>query len=380
MFTRCIFCHRDLPTNETVENFPVGRQIAFDPGRGRLWAVCPACRRWNLAPIEERWEALEELEKLTRDRARLLSKTDNIALFRAGEIELVRVGSAQLQEEAWWRYGRELVRRRRIYTALTAAGTAAVIGAVAGGAAAGVGIFGGWWMFGRAGRALPKLTRTLKFGRTAWSGSAACPSCGATLTSIRFRDRGGLVALPDGEEGVAVAMGCMNCDYGSATRYRRDLRRELRRIEHPRRGRRSGAGPIAADRHLGEESGYVIRGIEAEHLLRRTLAYHHYSGARENQVRDATRLIQETGSATELTRRIASRGTRLSRIGTTESFAFEIAVNEESERRLLELELAALEERWQEEEELAAIVDRELTWVPSFLGLKSRLSGTGAAG
>jgi hypothetical protein len=30
----------------------------------------------------------------------------------------------------------------------------------------------------------------------------------------------------------------------------------------------------------------------------------------------------------------------------------------------LELELEALEERWREEEEIAAIVDGELTWLP----------------
>ncbi len=67
----CFFCQRALPANDSLEQFPVGRRVAFDPERGRLWAVCPACARWNLAPIEERWEALEELEKLACDRAGL---------------------------------------------------------------------------------------------------------------------------------------------------------------------------------------------------------------------------------------------------------------------------------------------------------------------
>jgi hypothetical protein len=52
---------------------------------------------------------------VTRDRARLLSQTDNIALLRAGPLEIVRVGRANLSEEAWWRYGRELTTRREKY-------------------------------------------------------------------------------------------------------------------------------------------------------------------------------------------------------------------------------------------------------------------------
>src|SRR5688572_6384064 len=64
MFTRCLVCQSPFPRNETLEHFPTGDRIAFDPARGRLWAVCRTCRRWSLAPIEDRWEALEELEKL----------------------------------------------------------------------------------------------------------------------------------------------------------------------------------------------------------------------------------------------------------------------------------------------------------------------------
>src|SRR5512143_1133983 len=99
MLARCLFCQRPLPANDAVEHFPVGRRVAFDPELGRLWAVCPTCTRWSLAPIEERWEALEELEKLARDRARPLVQTDNIALLRAGELDVVRVGRAGFREE-----------------------------------------------------------------------------------------------------------------------------------------------------------------------------------------------------------------------------------------------------------------------------------------
>lgn len=51
MYRTCIFCSGQLGANESIETFPVGRSIAFDGGKGRLWAVCPRCARWNLAPI-----------------------------------------------------------------------------------------------------------------------------------------------------------------------------------------------------------------------------------------------------------------------------------------------------------------------------------------
>ena len=64
MFTRCLVCQIPFPANELLAHFSTGNRIAFDPDRGRLWEICRTCRRWSLAPIKERWEALEELEKL----------------------------------------------------------------------------------------------------------------------------------------------------------------------------------------------------------------------------------------------------------------------------------------------------------------------------
>ena len=84
MYSTCIFCHSDLGANESVEHFPVGRRLAFDAARGRLWVVCRKCERWNLSPLDERWEAIEECERLfsaTRTRV----STDNIGLARMRE-------------------------------------------------------------------------------------------------------------------------------------------------------------------------------------------------------------------------------------------------------------------------------------------------------
>jgi hypothetical protein len=81
MFSTCIFCHAALGAIEAIEHFPVGRRLAFDAARGRLWVVCPACGRWKLTPIEERWEAVEECERRFRGTV-LRRSTDQIGLAR----------------------------------------------------------------------------------------------------------------------------------------------------------------------------------------------------------------------------------------------------------------------------------------------------------
>ena len=79
MFSTCLFCHSRLGANDSIEAFPVGRRLAFDALKGRLWVVCGACGRWNLAPLEERWEAIEQCERLFRG-TRIRVSTGQIGL------------------------------------------------------------------------------------------------------------------------------------------------------------------------------------------------------------------------------------------------------------------------------------------------------------
>src|SRR3982750_3562069 len=126
MYRTCLFCAGDLGHNEAIEHFPIGQRLAFDPARGRLWAVCRRCERWNLSPLEERWEAIEECERLFRD-TRLRVSTDHIGLARLREgLDLVRIGSPQRPEIAAWRYGDQFGRRRRRH--LITAGAVAAAG------------------------------------------------------------------------------------------------------------------------------------------------------------------------------------------------------------------------------------------------------------
>src|SRR6476469_4436629 len=121
MFATCLFCNGPLGSNDSNESFPVGRRLAFDAKKGRLWVVCERCGRWNLSPLDERWDAIDQCERAYRSTTLRVS-TDNIGLARLGEgLELVRIGAPLRPEFAAWRYGTRFNRRRR-HTQLAAAG------------------------------------------------------------------------------------------------------------------------------------------------------------------------------------------------------------------------------------------------------------------
>jgi hypothetical protein len=341
LYTRCLVCDQPFEPNEQLAHLPYGTRLAFDPARGRLWIVCRACRRWSLTPIEDRWEALEELEKLARDRARLLSQTDNIALLKAGPLEIVRVGRAQLAEEAWWRYGRELTSRRQQWNKLGIAGSVAAGAVVLGGwATGGMTFFGIWLVAGHGKETVRDGARWLRFGSSAWRGDERCAACGHAFRTVPYAERSALGLFPTDQPGkMEVVARCPRC----------------------------GAY---------HDGGLRLKGQDADRTLRRVLAYHHFAGASERRVLSAAKLIQEAGSPQDLTRILVKGGRRLGDIQRTGGIALEIAVNEASEQHLLELELAELEAHWKREEELAEIVDGELTPLPMLESLRRMVTGS----
>ncbi|MEX0979955.1 MAG: hypothetical protein WDZ89_02605 [Gemmatimonadota bacterium] len=341
MFDRCLMCHAPFPANEALEHFSHGDRIAFDPGRGRLWSICRQCRRWTLAPIEARWEALEELERATTDRARLLSQTDNVALLRVDGLEVVRVGRANLTEEAWWRYGRELVGRREHFRKVSFAGSVAAGAVIIGGwTTGGIGAFAAWILWDNAPAKVVDTVRWFRFGSAAWRGERRCTECGHRFRQLSFKDRETLILRPDREHSeTELVQRCPRCS--------------------------------------GVAGGLVLRGREGDRALRRVLAYHHFAGASEKRVKSATQLIQEAGDTRGLARSVVREGKRLGDLERTPAIALEIAANEEAEQRLLELELADLETHWREEEELAAIVDGELTPLPVLETFRRRVRELG---
>ncbi|MDF2773929.1 MAG: hypothetical protein K0S86_3426 [Geminicoccaceae bacterium] len=335
MFSTCLFCHGQLGKNDVVECFPVAARLAFDSKRGRLWAVCPHCRRWNLSPLDERLEAIEECERLYRaTRARV--STDNIGLAPLPSgVDLIRVGEPLRPEFAAWRYGSQLQwRRRRVGIAAGVVGAAGIAAATVAG---------------------PALL------------AAAAPLMGQALI-------GYCVPLWVVPSMVAVDMADQWQWERVALRVASPHGRKLRvRVKH------LWESAYYTDRHSGElalrlvHDGGVTR-YEGERALfagSRLLARANWLGAAAGLVQRAVRQIDESGDADTFLHKTASRfsrfhGRRLMasyrRIGAMslvpeERLALEMAVHEETERRALEGELARLADEWKEAEEIAAIAD-----------------------
>jgi hypothetical protein len=118
MYHTCLHCTRDLGRNDIVETLPIGRRIAFDAAKGRLWVVCRSCGKWNLVPFDNRLEAIDDCARLFHDTKTRFS-TDNIGLARMQDgLELVRIGEPERPEFASWRYGAQYKRRRRVNMAI----------------------------------------------------------------------------------------------------------------------------------------------------------------------------------------------------------------------------------------------------------------------
>ncbi|HEY0020889.1 MAG TPA: hypothetical protein VGC13_31600 [Longimicrobium sp.] len=323
MYGSCIFCSAALGSNESIERFPVGRTLAFDAAKGRLWAVCPKCARWNLAPIEERWEAVEDAERIFRD-TRLRAQSENIGLAKLRDgTRLIRIGQALPGELAVWRYGSELGRRRRRFM-LTTAGlmiaTAGVTGSalIAFGTVAPLIQAGLSWRSHLAGGQMHRF----KPGKL-------LPGQDVRLTTRDFR-AARLSSTPQGLE-LVVSMHVMQHD------------------------------GVGID-WVPNERRFV--GPDAESVLWRAMIHVNGSGARRAQVDEAVDLLEADGTASGYLQRVAGRREPLmdpelpARMRRARSLALEMALHDETERRALEGELAMLEAMWRDAEQIADIADR----------------------
>jgi hypothetical protein len=337
MYATCLFCHSRLGSNEAIEQFPVGRRLAFDAALGRLWVVCSACGRWNLSPLEERWEAIETCERLFR-ASRLRVTTAQIGLARLPDgCELVRIGAPLRPEFAAWRYGKRFTRRRS-RAQLVAGG--AIVAASAGAIAF-----------------APILLPAMTMGAIS---IVVLPG----LTSV-------FGAIP--VVGVLAAR-----DYLQHERVIGHLVRDDRvltvRAKHARAAELRVHGETTVTLDVPHDGGWVhFNGLEAMHAASTLLAGANRFGAPSSQVRDAVKRVEDLGDAASYLRSASTlggaRGNRLMSLlnvwrhlgamylSSTECLALEMALHEESERRALEGELAILEAAWREAEEIARVAD-----------------------
>jgi hypothetical protein len=318
MYRNCIFCAGDLGSNESIEQFPVGRGLAFDAVRGRLWAVCPRCARWNLAPLEERWEAIESAERLFRD-TRLRAQSENVGLAKLADgTRLVRVGQALRGELAAWRYGTRLVERYRRRVAVNTVNALAVFAFFP--VAAIVAPTAGWLAdvasYGWAGRRTSRVQRV----------PASLSPTGRTLVLPRAAMIDSRVEQNAGGEVL---------------------------LRVPMYDQRAG-------RYFAEFEGDAARTVLSRAMLmvndeggsRRDVRYAVDALVRESSPEEYIRNVARNrsvlgGQRTDGTRKLTPTGLR----------ALEMALHEEQERRAMDGELAALEAMWRQAEEIAAIAD-----------------------
>lgn len=164
MYSHCLRCSRSLGRNSELAHLPIGRCIAFDRDRGRVWVICTRCRQWNLLPLEERWEALEEAERIaTTAESRVEGGRIGLARTTDG-LELLRASGLPNADIANWRYGRRLQQRRSLLWWIAGASMvlSVVLGARAGLASGSrdVGIYAGLFAavwFGLIWRDPPRL-------------------------------------------------------------------------------------------------------------------------------------------------------------------------------------------------------------------------------
>jgi len=325
VYRACLFCHSDLGGNEAVEHLPIGRRLAFDAGRGRLWVVCRKCERWNLTPFDDRWEAIEECERLFRGTTMRLS-TDHIGLARLREgTELVRIGEPLRPEFAAWRYGDQFGRRRVRHALLIGAGVAGIAGLVIVPKLVGLSLGGG----GLYNVINPAL-QVMKAKRTV--ARLAAPD-GTTLSVTQLQiDNTRVSAEPGGTW----------------------------RLHIPGRKLAWGGKPKGGDLA-------VLEGPVARQALQQLLPRVNRRGASKEQVQHAVRVLEESPSTDALATRLAGSPGQFWKpkhqglifaLPTEMRLALEMGSHEDAERRWLAGELLDLEQAWRAAEELAGIADK----------------------
>ncbi len=371
MYSTCIFCSSGLGSNDMIEEFPVGRALAFDPWKGRLWAVCGKCGRWNLAPIEERWEATESAGKLFAD-SRLRVHSENIGLAKLPDgTRLIRVGEALPGELAAWRYGDQLTRRRQRYNLGTAGVTGILVLGFGGLAAAG---------------AIGAVSLLFNSGQLVWQ---------------RREARQVIHRLPAAHSPTGEELVIRRAHFNGAQIVAGANQKLALQLPYGLRGQPGGHQPL------------LVEGAQAEAVLGRVMVKRNAKGARQRDVARAVDLLAARGPD-DFLRSVSLQAPRLglpavpdwgrpvgnplsglrtfggniaasfrgepvpyqkmpasdvfrvrgfgpraggAQLNKPEALALEMALHEESERRALEGELRVLEAAWREAEEIAAIAD-----------------------
>ena len=369
MYSTCLFCNTSLGVNDQIPTFPVGRRLAFDAAKGRLWVVCIRCGRWNLTPLDERWEAIDSCERHFRG-TRLRISTDNVGLARLKDgLELVRIGPALLPEIASWRYGTRIARYAQAET------DDAVNG----------GVRNGVRSLMRQGAGLQRWVARRAASALASYATAIGLSDEAMLRVRTFRRGESILARSFDETGRPIVIRYSHLRAAQLIRPDRDQPWRLI-VQHDQGAATldQGRGLRTAGKMLATLNFGVASTAEVEHAISKldeagdregyftrvaSLAMRTHWG----RIPDAPDegLIEPVGHsfAEQLALQLANRSfwgrggtgseesTPLFQLPGVDRLALEMAANEDIERRALEGELASLSAAWKEAEEIATIAD-----------------------
>jgi hypothetical protein len=311
MYTTCAFCNASFDGDGGPSGLGVGRRLAFDEWKGRLWVVCPRCARWNLTPWDDRLERIEALARAARD-GRLLASTAQVALVRWDRYDLVRVGKPPRLELAGWRYGERLQARRRDRAKVVVPLTLAAVGL---GIAANVAVGGSFgfllWNFGD----LADRVYVAMVGgrRVLLAEPPVCDRCGTAL-ELKAKHLQHARIVPDARHDLGVLLNCPQC---------------------------------------GGEAA-LLTGPDALTALRQGLAYLNVRRSSRRRADEAARVVDGVGGPERLIRDVARRELSLRSLRPERQLALEMAVEEQAE-------VAELERQWREAEEIADIADGTLS-------------------
>lgn len=324
----CFFCAAELPPLDPAD-LPARERIAYDPKLGRLWRVCAQCTRWNPVPLEARWETLEDCERLTRDDGDLLLTGDHLALFAVGAGQLVRVGDPPRVDFADWRYSERLDEFPIVKQSS--------------------------WI-SRILR-LPERPIGVYYEGDYGAGGYSTRSVQNPWIGRPFIEHGTLLTALFAE--VPLAETCPECggplllyppSFGDA--------RLLLQADHPM---------VAAMCALCRRQ--VVAPLrEARPALRAALGI---VGRHEREtplVRTAALPIERVGGADAFVHQLGKRQLEVGSMSTRDRLALWICLDEQSEAEALEAE-------WRRAEELASILDRDLTDVPGFEEFRAQVLG-----
>ena len=314
MYATCAFCNGKFDGDGGPSGLGVGRRLAFDEWRGRLWVICPKCARWNLTPLDDRLERIDALARAAR-AGQLVAATAQVALLRWQRYDLVRVGQPPRVELAPWRYGERLRARQRERAKVVIPLTLAAVGlGIAANVAAGgsLGVFA-WNLHSLADWTYLKIVGNR---RVTFVEPPICERCG-TVMQLRAKHVQHARLVADTKADLAVLLSCPRC----------------------------------------HQEGAMLSGQDAAQVLRPGLAYLNVRRSSRRRAEEAARVVDQSGGPDRLIQDIARRELTLRSLRAERQLALEMAVDEQAE-------VQELERQWREAEEIAEIADGTLSSSP----------------